>query len=67
MGGQYDTENDIWRFRASTTFELKGGVMRLRAAGLLPLELWDDGGVEAVWVDYDLGDRIMQWRPVVSP
>lgn len=37
MGGEYDETEDVWRFRPTTVFECKGGVIRLRASGLLPL------------------------------
>lgn len=64
MGGVLDPGENIWSFRATRTFELKGGVMRLRRSGLLPLELWSHGRLEATWVDYEWAERVMQWRPL---
>lgn len=64
MGGVFDPGERIWSFRMTSIFELKGGVRRLRRSGLLPLEMWADGRPEAVWVDYDWGERVMEWRPL---
>jgi hypothetical protein len=65
MGGEYDETEEIWHFRMTPVFERKGGVIRLRAAGLLPLERWSGARVEAVWVDHDCLtlEPIMSWRP----
>jgi hypothetical protein len=64
LGGVFDPSQQVWLFRASSTFELSGGVMQLRFAGLLPLEMRYGNQVEAIWIDYDFGRRVMQWRPV---
>src|SRR5438309_9419843 len=64
MGGVFDPAKQVWVFRATSTFESKGGVMQLRFAGLLPLEMRYGGQVEAIWIDYDFGRRVMQLRPV---
>jgi hypothetical protein len=64
MGGVFDAGERVWSFRMTSIFELKGGVRRLRRSGLLPLEMWADGRPEAVWVDYDWGERVMEWRPL---
>jgi hypothetical protein len=62
MGGEYDPEEGTWRFRITTTFELKGGVMRLRRAGVLPLRMWHRGICLATWIDHDWGEPVMRWR-----
>ena len=64
MGGVFDRAKQVWVFRATSTFELNGGVRQLRFAGLLPLEMRYGDQVEAIWIDYDFGRRVMQWRPV---
>jgi hypothetical protein len=64
LGGVYDEAQQIWVFRATSTFELRGGVMRLRSAGLLPLEMRYGDQLEAIWIEFDFGRRVMQWRPV---
>jgi hypothetical protein len=64
LGGEFDPGQHVWMFRATPTFELRGGVMQLRFAGLLPLEMRYGNQVEAIWIDYDFGRRVMQWRPV---
>jgi hypothetical protein len=60
----FDPAQQVWRFRATSTFELRGGVMQLRSAGLLPLEMRYGDQLEAIWIDFDFGRRVMQWRPV---
>jgi hypothetical protein len=64
LGGVYDEAQRLWVFRATSTFELRGGVMRLRSAGLLPLEMRYGDQLEAIWIEFDFGRRVMQWRPV---
>jgi hypothetical protein len=64
LGGVFDPDQQVWLFRATPTFELRGGVMELRFAGLLPLEMRYANQVEAIWIDYDFGRRVMQWRPL---
>jgi hypothetical protein len=64
MGGEWDPDKRIWSFPATSDFELRGGVMRLRVAGFLPLELVSGDRLEAIWVDYEAGRRVMSWRPV---
>jgi len=64
LGGVYDEAQHVWVFRATSTFELRGGVMRLRSAGLLPLEMRYGDQLEAIWIEFDFGRRVMQWRPV---
>ena len=64
MGGEWHPDERIWSFPATSAFELRGGVMRLRLAGFLPLELVYGDRLEAIWVDYEAGTRVMSWRPV---
>jgi hypothetical protein len=64
LGGVFDQVQGVWVFRATSTFELRGGVMRLRSAGLLPLEMRYGDQLEAIWIEFDFGRRVMQWRPV---
>jgi hypothetical protein len=64
LGGVFDPVQQVWLFRATSTFELRGGVMQLRSAGLLPLEMRYGNQLEAIWIDFDSGRRVMQWRPV---
>ena len=64
LGGVFDPTQQVWVFRATSTFELRGGVMQLRSAGLLPLEMRYGNQLEAIWIDFDSGRRVMQWRPV---
>ena len=48
LGGVFDQAQGVWVFRATSTFELRGGVMRLRSAGLLPLEMRYGDQLEAI-------------------
>jgi len=64
LGGVFDPVSSVWQFRATSAFELQGGVQELRFAGLLPLEMRYRDQLAAVWVDFDFGRRVMQWRPV---
>lgn len=64
LGGVFDQSQQVWLFQATSTFELRGGVMQLRSAGLLPLEMRYGNQLEAIWIDFDSGRRVMQWRPV---
>src|SRR5438309_7426284 len=64
LGGVYDEAQQVWVFRATSAFELRGGVMRLRSAGLLPLEMRYGDQLDAIWIEFDFGRRVMQWRPV---
>ena len=64
LGGVFDAAQQVWQFNATSTFELRGGVMQLRSAGLLPLEMRYGDQLEAIWIDFDSGRRVMQWRPV---
>jgi len=64
MGGVFDPAQQVWQFRATSTFERRGGVMQLRSAGLLALEMRYGNQLEAIWIDFDSGRRVMQWRPV---
>lgn len=64
LGGVFDPVSSLWQFRATSAFELQGGVQELRFAGLLPLEMRYHDQLAAVWVDFDFGRRVMQWRPI---
>jgi hypothetical protein len=64
LGGVFDPVEQVWLFRATSAFELRGGAMELRLAGLLPLEMRYGDEVAAIWVDFDFGRRVMQWRPI---
>jgi hypothetical protein len=64
LGGVFDPISCVWQFRATSAFELQGGVQELRFSGLLPLEMRYRDQLAAVWVDFDFGRRVMQWRPI---
>jgi hypothetical protein len=64
LGGVFDPVEQVWLFRATSAFELRGGAMELRLAGLLPLEMRYGDEVAAIWCDFDFGRRVMQWRPI---
>jgi hypothetical protein len=64
LGGVFDPVSCVWQFRATSAFELQGGVQDLRFAGILPLEMRYRDQLAAVWVDFDCGRRVMQWRPI---
>lgn len=61
LGGR-ESDGDMWSFPVTPAFKRDGGVMRLRRAGLMPLELWRDGTLLAVWVDYEDELPVMRWR-----
>ena len=60
LGGR-ESDDGVWTFPVTPAFKRDGGVMRLRRAGLMPLELWREGTLLAVWVDYEQGLPVMQW------
>jgi hypothetical protein len=64
MGGVEDADEGVWRFRMTPAFELKGGVLRLRRSGVLPLQRWSGERLEATWIDCEDGGRVMRWQPV---
>lgn len=63
MGGIEDADEGVWRFHLTPAFELKGGVMRLRRSGILPLQRWSGERLEATWIDCEDGGRVMRWQP----
>lgn len=65
LGGQ--SGGEVWSFPVTDGFKRDGGVMRLRRAGLMPLELWRAGILLGVWVDYERGAPVMQWRSSSGP